>query len=163
MVAAEGQELNLQREEGTGAREPLPGTWTLLSAPNKSKFLVQTSSCSALTSPFIPTAGLRLLTLSQQHCLELSSPPRRTMGKHWRPFPKGDVNPKSPLAVQMGAGCDPTTGLTSEHKETPELHHAASCSNAFAAPQLLMHQPPALLSQLPRSWQETTNTFLGTI
>lgn len=35
MVAGEGQELNLLHEEGTGAREPLPGTCTLLSVPKQ--------------------------------------------------------------------------------------------------------------------------------
>lgn len=54
MVAGEGQELNLLHEEGTGAREPLPGPCSLLSVPNNSNFPVQTSSCSALTSPLHP-------------------------------------------------------------------------------------------------------------
>lgn len=87
MVAAEGQELNLQREEGTGAREPLPGTWTLLSAPNKSKFLVQTSSCSALTihphcwaeAPHLVTAALPGTVVS----------PKKDNGKALEAIPQG--------------------------------------------------------------------------
>lgn len=79
------------------------------------------------------------------------SPEMDAMGKRWRLFPKGAVNPL--LLCRWELVLIPSLGLASEHKETPERHHPASCtcSNGFAGPQLLMHQPPALLSQLSES------------
>lgn len=47
---------------------------------------------------------------------------------------------KSPLPVQVGAPGNSWTPPSSP------------CSNSSAGPQLLLHQPPALLSQLSQSW-----------
>lgn len=152
MVAGEGQELNPLREQETGA---LPGTCTLLSTPKQvqlpsaNQFLFSTyltihPQCWA-EAPHLVTAGPAGLPGT------IISPEKDAMGKHCRLFPKGAVNPL--LLCRWELVLIPPLGLASEHKETPQLHHPASCtcSKGFAGPQLLLHQPPALLSQLSES------------
>lgn len=86
--------------------------WATAWDMNLSNFLVQTSFCSALTSPFPPLLGWSSSawkSWTSRKTWRCHFPEKDGMGKHWRPQ----------------GWCKSPHGSWSQHQETPQLPHPA--------------------------------------